>query len=841
MKAKSLMLSAFCAMLLGAFSCTNLEPYKIDAPEDLADKIAEFQEEINGGDQDSDGPSKVRVTKKEIGTSDNSTGWWGDQSQSFEIPAGKLLHIEFDNWGSRENNWNNWNAVLATVGNGVYSKDDDAAYSEYFVLRSDLYGWGNADYDGGLIGSNYAEAIGEVDDMWAVFREAMYGAHVTIELDHSTLGNTYLTATAESADGKYTLVETYNHPTPVTESVFAFLTTDSSYMVMDEENCWLEPSKIKEIEDAYPVSLALSGFPTSVELGTTFEDVLGAEGITATATYSDGASSSVNIEDITFNVSPAFGTEVKTENVIYSYSVTKQGNYGKPVAGFFTIDVTNVITAIEAQANAYLIGSASKLTLSPAAIVVKAVYADNTVGLLKPGQYSVEFPNGPVFDGTVGTVDNAYTVKFTTGSGEELSVDGSLTIAASTLPAQTEMVGAKDFTNGWWTTFSQDWKVADGESQSVTMTVGSDNLGNWHSPCTILRKADSSEYGVVRMDNWGWGTSIGEGCALIENACDWNFDLFAANIDGSTVTITVANNGGFASIRYYVEYANEEKHFQYYDGIAVDSGDVQFAIVTEESYLIFEEETTPEPGDATIASIAVTKQPAVNTYYFYDNATLDFRTGGMEVTATYTDNTTQPVAMNALDFSAITVAEGAQNVTVSLKEDSNISTSVSINLVKGAYAVGSADLSSGFWGAFTPADKVIPAGESRSFEMDVYSSSASNWNGPVAVLRKADLSLAGDGEYAVVRIDNFGWGGGFVNDDANKESDWNWGLFLPMLSNSHVKITATNNGDNTASIRYDVLWANGEPHFQLYKNITIDSADVQFGVTVDGCYLVIVE
>jgi hypothetical protein len=55
------------------------------------------------------------------------------------------------------------------------------------------------------------------------------------------------------------------------------------------------------------------------------------------------------------------------------------------------------------------------------------------------------------------------------------------------------------------------------------------------------------------------------------------------------VDITVANDGnGSASIRYHVVYANGEEHFQFYDGLAVDSADVTFAIVTEESYLIFD-------------------------------------------------------------------------------------------------------------------------------------------------------------------------------------------------------------------------------------------------------------
>ncbi|MBQ9193952.1 MAG: hypothetical protein IJ156_09565 [Bacteroidales bacterium] len=236
------MLFALGAAAAAAVSvgCSDVSLYKIDAPDDLQARIDEIAE--RNKPVETDGKTSVVVTKFEIGASDYSTGWWGDHSQSFEVAPGKLLHIEFDNYGSRANNWSNWNLALANLGGGIHSVDEDSSYAEYFVMRSDLYGWGNADYDGGLIASDYAEVIGEVDDMWAVFRDLMYGAHVTIELDHSSTGYTYMTATATSADGAYTITETYNHPTPSTASVYAFLITDNSYMVMDAEHCWTEAS-----------------------------------------------------------------------------------------------------------------------------------------------------------------------------------------------------------------------------------------------------------------------------------------------------------------------------------------------------------------------------------------------------------------------------------------------------------------------------------------------------------------------------------------------------------------------------------------------------------------------
>ena len=580
MQLRKLMLFALGAAAAAAVSvgCSDVSLYKIDAPDDLQARIDEIAE--RNKPVETDGKTSVVVTKFEIGVSDYSTGWWGDHSQSFEVAPGKLLHIEFDNYGARVNNWSNWNLALVTVGGGAHSADDDASYAEYFVMRSDLYGWGNGDYDGGLISSDYAEVIGEVDDMWAVFRDLMYGAHVTIELDHSSTGYTYMTATATSADGAYTITETYNHPTPSTASVYAFLITDNSYMVMDADHCWTEDSKVTAIVDYDAESISVTGTPVSIELGS--EDFWG-NGV-ATVTFADGSSTVVDREDIEF-VAPDV-TTVGTKTVVYSYSKTKLGNYGRSVAGYYTIEVTNPIVAIEAEANAYLIGGAKRIALSKQAVKVTGTYADGTTAVLNGGQFEIAFTNDQVvYDGVPGTYEDAFTVTYTSASGEAITASGDLVIAESPLPAQTEPVGAPDFTNGWWLTFSQDWKVAPYESQTVSLTLSSDNLGNWHSPCTILRKADLSEYLVVRQDHYGWGGSY-DAC---DKASNWNWDTFAGALNGSKIAITVANGGdGFASVRYTVTDANGEEHFQYYDHIAVDSGDLQFALVCEESYLVFD-------------------------------------------------------------------------------------------------------------------------------------------------------------------------------------------------------------------------------------------------------------
>ena len=40
---------------------------------------------------------------------------------------------------------------------------------------------------------------------------------------------------------------------------------------------------------------------------------------------------------------------------------------------------------------------------------------------------------------------------------------------------------------------------------------------------------------------------------------------------------------------------------------------------------------------------------------------------------------------------------------------------------------------------------------------------------------------------------------------------------------------------------YDVTYANGEIHFQKYEGITIDSADFNFAIVLEGSYVVITE
>ena len=557
MRTRDLMLKALCATAFTAVvsaGCTGLEPYTIDAPDDLAAKNAAYQAEKEAGK--SDDYEEITITTALVGAEDNTSGWWTEFSQYFNVPSGKKLFLEFENFGSGANNWNNWNVCVA---NG---KERDAdGYSEYFVLRSDWYGWGNADYAGSVIEFDYGG--GEVN--WDEFREKMQGAHVTLSLDHARAGAAFLEVHSVATDG-FDIVEKYNQKVSATEDVNVFLIADGSHFNI--KKAWLVPSEIAEIPDEMAASVVVTGLPESVEIGSPVEAILA--NAAATVTFTDNSSTPVPLEDVTFALPEDFTATLGTKTLVYSYSKTKQGNYGTSVAGYAQIEVTNPVVELQISQepffNTYYFFDNTALDFRPAGLQVTAVYADGTTGSM------------PLSNLTFSPIEIKEGAQEVTISYKEAATTYTINLVKGAYA-----VGAPDFTNGWWTTFTPEFPVAAGESKVFEMDLYSDNLANYHSPCTIVRKADMTEYLVVREDHFGWGGSYES--AVAES--NWNWDYFAARLNNSHVKITVTNNGdNTASIRYEVVDSAGEAHFQNYLNFPVDSADMNCCLVTEESYLV---------------------------------------------------------------------------------------------------------------------------------------------------------------------------------------------------------------------------------------------------------------
>ena len=561
MKTTNLMRCTLYAAVLAAFGlvgCESLDFYSIDAPSDLQRRI----DSIAAAKPNTGDTTYLIIATPIVGPEDNSAGWWAYFSDYFTIPSNKLLHLEFVNHGTGVNNWNNWNLALANAAR------DAEGYAEYFLLRSDAYGWGNADYDASMISQNYPDTDAD-GDIWNDFRTTMQGARVSLDIDHSATGNVFVTASSVGTNGT-TLVETYQQPVSATADIMAFLVGDGSYFEM--KKAYLIPSKVTVVEDVNPVSIAIAGAPAFIEFGNAnfWGDA------TATVTFADGSSEVVDSSDISFNVIPDM-TTLGVKTVTVAYSKTKQGAYCQAVIGYYSLEVTNPVSSLEVTAlptiTTYYYFSSDSIIFNTAGIVVTGTYSDGTKAVI---------PNSTLKFGKIPAASGSQTAVISyVGATKTVT-----TTCPFTLVQGVSQVGATNFSTGWWTAFSADYTVASGSSKTFTMYCYSDNLANWHSPCTILRKADKTENAVVRMDNFGWGTGYG----TATRTSDWNWGIFTSSISGSRVVITVTNNGNnTADILYNVTYANGETHFQKYAGVTVDSSDLTCALVTEVSYLVFVE------------------------------------------------------------------------------------------------------------------------------------------------------------------------------------------------------------------------------------------------------------
>lgn len=229
-----------------------------------------------------------------------------------------------------------------------------------------------------------------------------------------------------------------------------------------------------------------------------------------------------------------------------------------------------------------------------------------------------------------------------------------------------------------------------------------------------------------------------------------------------------------------------------------------------------------------LTGINVSVSPTAQTYVVYDDP-VRFNPDGMEVLAEYSDGSYETIDIADLTFSD--VEPGADNVTINYNE---FSTQVGVKVVQGTDALGQSDCSSAWWTTFTD-DFAIAAGESKVWKMMCYTLDVcNNWNAPCTILRKADYT-----EYAVFRMDHYGWGDSY--EGCTLESNWNWDVYVSSINMSTIVLTVTNNGDDMADVSYDVTYANGEEHYQTYKNVAIDSSDFMASLTVDNCYLVFFE
>ena len=154
------------------------------------------------------------VFDKELGASDCSTGWWGAHSTNIQVIGHQECTVNFTNYSSCANNWNNFCIVLCRADN-----------SEYAVVRADNFGWG----DGYAACTPSMEAGRD----WDVWRPAMNGAKVSAKIVNNGDGTADIKVVMHGNNGVDYTQDYIGINTIDSDDFYFRFTVDSSYLVFE--------------------------------------------------------------------------------------------------------------------------------------------------------------------------------------------------------------------------------------------------------------------------------------------------------------------------------------------------------------------------------------------------------------------------------------------------------------------------------------------------------------------------------------------------------------------------------------------------------------------------------
>ncbi len=428
-------------------------------------------------------------------------------------------------------------------------------------------------------------------------------------------------------------------------------------------------------------------------------------------------------------------------------------------------------------------------------------------------------------------------------------------------------VGAADFSTGWWAAFSKYYQIPAGQKWHgvFNLSINPSAPNTYKNYAMILCNdedrgaANYKEYGAIRYDNQPsgnseWGDYIDR--SLVTSNLTFGTDT-DAGVDklGGRVVVTVDRTGEKAGFVVTMTNGTVTKTYtQSADmpNLNADASNdkIRVFFVPEGSQINFLQSNIEPIGGYTEAGDklplkltlkSVPKKILQNAYATVEEAfanvtaTVEFEQGvTMDVTAA--DLTFQAVPdLNSLGkkvlvagYSKTYKGEGAPSPVIGTAE---------FEVVDKMYTLlGAADNSTPFFGARTSLVKIAP-NETFITTFTNYTAGGNNWENYLVVLSKGDLSLGADGEYAVLRADNFGWGNGYGTCTATcSHSDW--AAWLAAMNGGKVTVQVTNNGDGTADVEAVTVGSDANIYTQTYKGITVaDPNDFYFSLTLEKAHL----
>ena len=568
--------------MLALASCEGGELYDVNAPEWISDKIQEIEDsKKEPEDEVLEGMQEDVYT---IGNTDFTSGFWAAFSKYYVIPDGEKWNAVFNlNINPADNTYYKNFALIIT--NDVERGGE--GYLEYGAIRFDVTGnpetynsqWGDHIDFQYISGTLLLDPVDNKDE-----NVQKLGGKVTLTVDR-TSENAF---TVKMTNGVAT--KTYAQPNKEPNlnadasntNIRCFLVPEGSYIDFLQTNI-VPVGGLTSAADKNPVSMVLQNVPAQISLGTSLEEAI--TNISAIVTFEEGVTKTVTASELSFSAIPDIN-QTGDKTLVAVYNKTFKGeNCDKPIVANASFKVVGVlqsisITTAPSRTKPYYYTSedakSCTMPFDPTGMVVTGTYSDGS---------SVVIDNAKLSFSAIPAKAGSQPVTIT--AGENITATVNVTVSEATVVKNsTDMIGTEDNSTAFWGAHSDDFNVPAGQTKSITFTNYSSLSDNWNNFVVILRKADLTEYAVVRADNYGWGTGYG---ACTPNGTQGDWATWLAGMNGAKVTVYVTNCGdGTADVQAVMQGTDDAISTQCYWGInTIDANDLNFALTVDGCHLVF--------------------------------------------------------------------------------------------------------------------------------------------------------------------------------------------------------------------------------------------------------------
>lgn len=568
--------------MLALASCEGGELYDVNAPEWISDKIQEIEDsKKEPEDEVLEGMQEDVYT---IGNTDFTSGFWAAFSKYYVIPDGEKWNAVFNlNINPADNTYYKNFALIIT--NDV--ERGGKGYTEYGAIRFDVTGnpetynsqWGDHIDFQYISGTLLLDPVDNKDE-----NVQKLGGKVTLTVDR-TSENAF---TVKMTNGVAT--KTYAQPNKEPNlnvdasntNIRCFLVPEGSYIDFLQTNI-VPVGGLTSAADKNPVSMVLQNVPAQISLGTSLEEAM--TNISAIVTFEEGVTKTVTASELSFSAIPDIN-QTGDKTLVAVYNKTFKGeNCDKPIVANASFKVVGVlqsisITTAPSRTKPYYYTSedakSCTMPFDPTGMVVTGTYSDGS---------SVVIDNAKLSFSAIPAKAGSQPVTIT--AGENITATVNVTVSEATVVKNsTDMIGTEDNSTAFWGAHSDDFNVPAGQTKSITFTNYSSLSDNWNNFVVILRKADLTEYAVVRADNYGWGTGYG---ACTPNGTQGDWATWLAGMNGAKVTVYVTNCGdGTADVQAVMQGTDDAISTQCYWGInTIDANDLNFALTVDGCHLVF--------------------------------------------------------------------------------------------------------------------------------------------------------------------------------------------------------------------------------------------------------------